>query len=151
MPRSIGVDITRVDTTPQFALGELYSDDTNKKYKYVQYDTGAGSVAAVVGNVTYYYTADGYDNNQVTSDLSDSVGLGSGVLLSTPADGEYCWIQIRGAAVLNLALTGTVDGGALTAVGATDGTLDISALVTDAICAFATDGSEKKIACAFVE
>ena len=53
--------------------------DDGKVYKYVQYDTGAGPVAAVAGNVAFYYTLDGYKNNQVTSDLSDSEEIGAGV------------------------------------------------------------------------
>ena len=61
--------------------------------KYVQYDTGSGSVAAVSGNVTYWYTLDGYKNNQVTSDLSDSVEIGAGH--SAPTDGQYCWIRSK--------------------------------------------------------
>ena len=59
-----------------FKIGQIVQDHDGKWYKFVQYDTGAGSVAAVSGNVCYYYTLDGYKNNQVTSDLSDSVEIG---------------------------------------------------------------------------
>ena len=85
----------------------------------------------------------------VTSDLSDSAGLGAGVLQSAPADGEYCWIQVKGAATITPALTAGADGNALTAVGATDGTLDVSALVTDPVVAYAIDASAKIIMCDF--
>ena len=148
----IGIKLTDVSSTAQFTPGTKYQDpDTGKVYKYVQYDTGAGSVAAVVGQVCYYYLASGYNNNKVTSDLSDSVNLGAGVLLSAPTDGQYCWVQIRGAATLSIALTAGADGNALTAVGSTDGTLDVSALVTDPVVAFADDISEKEIVCFFPE
>lgn len=134
------------------SVGDHFEDADGKIYKFVQYDTGAGSVAAVAGNVAYYYAPGGASagaTTVVTSDLSDSAGLGAGVLLAAPADGEYCWIQIKGPATLTTALTAGADGNALTPVGATDGTLDVSALVTDSICAYAVDASAKIVMCDF--
>ena len=134
------------------SVGEVMAAPGGKVYKFVQYDTGAGSVAAVIGNVCYYYAVGGVSAGQntiVTSDLSDSAGLGAGVLQGAPFDGEYCWIQIKGDATITPALTAGADGNALTAVGATDGTLDVSALVTDAIVAYAVDASAKIIKCDF--
>lgn len=134
------------------ALGDRYHGTGGKVYKFVQYDTGAGSVAAVSGNVCYYYAPSGASAGAytvVTSDLSDSAGLGAGVLQSAPTDGQYCWIQVKGPATLTTALTAGADGNALTAVGATDGTLDVSALVTDAIVAYAVDASAKIVLCDF--
>lgn len=121
----------------------------NNVYKWVQYNVGAGAVAAVANQVAYYYQAGGYATGQVTSDLSDSVNIGAGVLMSAPNDTEYCWIQIQGPATLALALTAGADGNALTPVGSTDGTLDVSAAVTDHICAIADDASAKSIICQF--
>lgn len=129
-----------------WGLGDKWTDKDGKVYKFVKYDTGAGSVAAVAGNFCYYYAPSGASEGStdtVTSDLSDSANVGAGVLQSAPADGEYCWIQIRGPATLTTALTAGADGNALTPVGATDGTLDVSALVTDHICAIAVDASAK--------
>lgn len=154
-----GVDITKVKTStegPEFRLGTLARLSNGKAYKYVKYNDGVGNVAAVAGNVVYYYgvSADavtgGYENNEVTMDLTDGY-LGAGVLQAVIADGGYGWIQIRGAATVTTALTAGADGQALTHVGTTDGTLDVSALVTDPIVAFATDISAKKIACMFPE
>jgi len=149
----MGIDPTAVADTPEFQLGQLGAiiDDTNgtRIFKYVQYDTGAGSVAAVSGNVAYYYTLDGYKNNQVTSDLSDSVEIGAGVLQSAPTDGQYCWVQVKGPATLNTALTAGADGDPLTPTGSSDGTLDVSAAVTDNVCAIAGDISDKEIICDF--
>ncbi|MGL6208729.1 MAG: hypothetical protein ACRC14_02725 [Paracoccaceae bacterium] len=138
------------DNTP--GLGDVYFGIDGKVYKFVQYDTGAGPVAAVIGNVCYYYAVGGVSAGQtliVTSDLSDSAALGAGVLQSAPLDGEYCWIQTQGPATITPALTAGADGNALTAVGATDGTLDVSALVTDSIVAFAVDASARIIMCRF--
>lgn len=127
------------------SLGDHFEDGDGKVYKFVQYNSGAGSVAAVAGNVAYYYLAGGAANNIVTSDLSDSVNVGAGVLQAAPASGEYGWIQIMGPATLTTALTAGADGNALTPVGATDGTLDVSGLVTDHVCAIADDASAKKV------
>ena len=127
-------------------------DAAGNTFKYVQYDTGAGSVAAVSGQVAYYYAPSGTSAgavNVVTSDLSDSANLGAGVLQSAPTDGQYCWIQIGGTATLSIALTAGADGQALTPVGSSDGKLDLSNAVTDPICAFAIDASAKIIACQF--
>jgi hypothetical protein len=147
----LGIDVTEVSTTPTHALGSLGQTnvDGTKEYRYVQYDTGAGAVAAVSGQVAYYYLAGGTDDYKVTSDLSDSVNVGAGVLQSAPTDGQYCWIQVRGKATLTIALTAGSDGNALTPVGATDGTLDVSAAVTDHVCAIADDISAKEIVCYF--
>lgn len=138
------------ENTP--ALGDHFAGPGGKIYKFVQYETAAGPVAAVAGNVAYYYAPGGVSagsSSIVTSDLSDSAGLGAGVLQSAPADGEYCWVQIKGVATITPALTAGADGNALTAVGATDGTLDVSALVTDSIVAMAVDASAKIILCDF--
>ena len=148
----IGMDVSEVSDTPTFNLGQKGMNDDGNTYKYVQYDTGAGSVAAVSGQVAYYYAPSGTSAgavNVVTSDLSDSANLGAGVLQSAPTDGQYCWIQIGGTATLSIALTAGADGQALTPVGSSDGKLDLSNAVTDPICAFAIDASAKIIACQF--
>ena len=149
----MGIDPTAVHDTPEFQLGQLGAiiDDTNgtRMYKYLQYDTGAAGADAVAGEVAYYYTLDGYKNFQVTSDLSDSVEIGAGVIQAVMTDGQYGWFQVSGAATLTIALTAGADGDPLTPTGAADGTLDVSAAATDNICAIAGDISDKEIICTF--
>ena len=149
----IGMDLSEVSDTPTFNLGQKGMNDDGNTYKYVQYDTGAGSVAAVSGQVAYYYAPSGASAGAVnvcTSDLSDSNEVGAGVLQSAPTDGQYCWIQIGGTATLSIALTAGNDGDPLTPTGAdADGKLDVSGNVTDSVCAFAIDASAKIIACQF--
>lgn len=150
----IGLDETEVSDTAKFKLGQVGQNFDGKKYKYVQYLVAAGSVAAVSGNVAYYYAPGGVSagsTTTVTSDLSDSANVGAGVLQSAPTNTQYCWVQISGVATLTTALTAGADGNALTPVGATDGTLDVSALVTDSICAYAVDASAKIVLCDFAE
>lgn len=156
----LGLERTRTYTSADvtsgrsFTVGMVIRDYDGKKYKFVQYDTGAGAVAAVSGNVCYYYAPSGTSagaTTVVTSDLSDSAEVGAGVLQSAPADGEYCWIQITGSATLNTALTAGADGDPLTPTGSTDGTLDVTAATTDMICAVALDASAKIILCQFPE
>ena len=149
----MGITPTAVSDTPEFALGQLAAviDSTNgtKLYKYLQYDTGSVGTAAVAGEVAYYYTLDGYKNFKVTSDLSDSVEVGAGVIQAVMTDGQYGWFQVTGAATLTIALTAGADGDPLTPTGSADGTLDVSADVTDNVCAIAGDISDKEIICMF--
>ena len=147
-----GMDKTEVSDTATFMVGQKGMDAAGNTFKYVQYDTGAGSVAAVSGQVAYYYAPSGTSAgavNVVTSDLSDSNEVGAGVLQSAPTDGQYCWIQIGGTATLSIALTAGADGDPLTPTGAGDGTLDVTAAATSPVCAFAIDASAKIIACQF--
>jgi hypothetical protein len=118
----------------------------NKWYKWVKYTNATGAVAAVAGNVCYYHKDVGYDSHEVTSDLSEAAtNVGAGVLQAVIPDAGYGWIQIKGYAIITTALTAGADGNALTAVGATDGTLDVSGAVTDFVCAVALDASAKKV------
>lgn len=154
----IGADVDMVYTTLDEgktpALGDLFYGSGNKVYKFVQYKEGAAATDGVAGEVAYYYTLDGYKNHQVTSDLSDSVEIGAGVLQAAMSDDEYGWVQIRGAATLTIALTAGTDGDPLTPTGAGDGTLDVVA--NDAasgylshVCAYAGDHSDNEIICQF--
>jgi hypothetical protein len=144
-----GVNLTAVRTSsdgPAFSLGSIYESYDGKLYKYVQFDNGAGNVASVAGNFAYYYAPSGASagsSTVVTMDLSDSAGVGAGVFQAVIADQGYGWIQTAGVATLTTALTAGADGNALTPVGSTDGTVDVSALVTDHICAIAIDASAK--------
>jgi len=147
-----GMDITATSATLEFQLGQIGQTSDGKLYKYVQYVVGAGSVAAVSGNVVGYYAASGASAGQVdivTSDVSDTARVGAGVLQSAPATNEYCWIQVAGPATLTTALTAGADGNALTLIGAGDGTLDVVNAATDAVCATAIDASAKIIMCQF--
>lgn len=143
---------TRVTTTAEFALGTvgaLFVDGVFKVYKYVTYSEEAAATDGVAGEVAYYVAETGYANNDVTSDLSASDEVGAGVLQATMSDNEFGWIQIKGYAVLSIALTAGADGDPMTPTGAGDGTLDVSEAVTDHICAVAGDATAKQIMCDF--
>ena len=147
----LGIDVTSVSDTAEFRLGQhgAVVGAPTKLYKYVQYDTGSAGAAAVAGEACYYYTLDGYKNNQVTSELSDSVEVGAGILQAAMTDGQFGWVQIKGPATMTIALSAGADGDPLTATGAADGTLDVSADVTDIVVAIAGDASDKEIICDF--
>ena len=152
----VGMDVSSVHTSPKFTLGSVgivaASGTTSaKKYKYVQYKEATAATDGVSGEVAAYYQAGGFQDNVVTSDYSDSVNVGAGVLQANMSDDEYGWIQISGPATLTINLTAGSDGNALTVVGAGDGTLDVSAAVTDHICAIADDASADEIVCCFPE
>ena len=151
MAIGIGADLSATYTTLEEgnvpSLGDVYQGTDGKRYRFVLFNAGAGSVAAVSGNFAYVYAPSGASAGAittVTSDVSDSAGVGAGALQSAPADGEYCWVQISGFATLTTALTAGADGDALTPTGAGDGTLDLAvAGETDHICAHAVDASAK--------
>jgi hypothetical protein len=150
----VGADVAQTYTTlgegNTPALGDVFWGAGNKAYKFVQYKEGAAATDGVAGEVAYYYTLDGYKLNQVTSDLSDSIEIGAGVLQSNVSENEYCWVQIKGMATLTIALTAGADGDPLTPTGSADGTLDVSAAVTDNVCAYAGDISDQEIICDFL-
>ena len=141
-------NLTDQSTTDLESVGTLRFVD-GKLYKWVQYKDGSAAVDGVADEVAYYYTLDGYKNNEVTSDLSDSVEIGAGVLQANMDNDVYGWIQIKGAATLALALTAGADGDPLTPTGSADGTLDVSGAVTDNVCAIAGDISDKEVICDF--
>lgn len=145
----VGADIDRVTTEQEFTLGVIFEKNDGKVYKYVQYSEQAAAVDGVAGEVCYYVADSGYLANQVTSDLSASDEVGAGVLQAVMSDNEYGWIQIEGTATLTIALTAGSDGDPLTPTGSADGTLDVSAAVTDNVCATAGDISAQEIICQF--
>ncbi len=145
-------DLTGIESGGVPGIGDVYVSHDNKTYRFVQYNAGAGSVAAVAGNVAYLYAPSGASagaTNVVTSDLSDSSEIGAGVLQAAIPTGGYGWIQVKGVATITPALTAGADGDPLTPSGATDGTLDVVAAATDAVCAYAVDASAKIILCDF--
>lgn len=151
---TIGADVSAVYTTlddgKSPALGDVFWGTGGKVYKFVQYKEGAAATDGVAGEVAYYVADSGYGASQVTSDLSDSDEVGAGVLQAAMSEDEYGWVQIKGPATLSIALTAGADGDPLTPTGGADGTLDVSAVVTDAVCAYAIDASAQEIACDFI-
>lgn len=146
---NVGEVYTTLDEGNTPSLGDIFWGPKGKVYKFVQYKEGAAATDGVAGEVAYYYTLDGYKLYQVTSDLSDSIEIGAGVLQANVSDNEYCWVQIKGPATLTIALTAGADGDPLTPTGSADGTLDVSAAVTDHVCAIAGDISDQEIICDF--
>jgi hypothetical protein len=148
----LGIDVTAQSTTPEFIPGQLgvvTGSSGTKIYKYLKYDDGTAAVDGVAGEVAYYYTLDGYKNHVCSSDLSDSVEIGAGVIQANIATETYGWFQIKGAATLTIGLTAGADGDPLTPTGSADGTLDVSSAATDNVCAIAGDISDKEIICDF--
>ena len=148
----LGIDVTAQSTTPEFvpgSLGAVTDSNGTKLYKYLKYDDASAGVSGVLGEVAYYHTLDGYKLHTCTSDLSDSIEIGAGVIQATIATETYGWFQIKGAATLSIALTAGADGDPLTPTGAGDGTLDVSSAATDNVCAIAGDISDKEIICDF--
>ena len=110
--------------------------DNNKAYKYVQYNPGAGAIAAVAGRACGYYAAGAVSTGQgtvVSMDGSDCNALVcAGVLVGIIPNLGYGWIQIKGQATLTVALTSGGDGQSLCFNSGVDtGTLLVGAAVTN--------------------
>lgn len=140
--------LTDVQTASEGAkerLGAIRFDD-GKIYKYVQYNGGAGSIAAVAGRVAALYAPGGASagaTTVVTMDTSDGSEVGAGMLLAVIPHLGFGWIQIKGLATMTTAFTAGADGDPMTLTGATAdaGNLDVSAAVTDHVCAISVDAS----------
>jgi hypothetical protein len=113
----------------------------NNEYKYVQYK--AESVAAITPADGTFVVYDGTNTTQVTPDVSVGGSSGAGVLLGAPTDLYYCWIQTKGKKTLAHALVSGANGNALTTSATTDGSLKVSALVTDFPFALCLDATNK--------
>lgn len=76
---------------------EIVDSEGLKRYQYIKYAEGTGSISAAAGNIVYYEEGTDWDGFYVTSDLSDTVAnLVAGVLQAALTDEYYGWIQTWG-------------------------------------------------------
>ena len=148
----IGANWEQVDESPGFSIGTIMMDEDGRVFKYLQYSEGDGAVVGQERRAAYYVANTGYENGVATSDLSASDRVGAGVIMGESiTDGMYGWFQIKGVATLSVALTGSpANGGRLTAVGTTDGSLDLASGLPQECCAIAIDVTTNQIACDFL-
>jgi len=141
MKRVFVTGLTDVTTTRKEELGTIRREG-NKTYKYVKFLKTTATVAVVAGNVVFY---SGFAASEVTADITDIevAGLAAGHMAAA-WDGvttSYGWIQVRGLVTNPTDVTAGANGNALTAIGAGDKTLDVSAAVTDHCVAQLLDDS----------
>lgn len=135
-----GMDLTASTATPEFSLGTIGQTEDGYVYKYIQYNQGAGAIAAVAGNAVGYYAPGGTSTGTstvVTSDVSDTTAILAGVLTAALTNLQYGWIQVKGRATLTTAFVSGASGNALTLSTTTDGTVKVAGAVTDAGGAYA--------------
>jgi len=111
-------------------------------YRWVLFDAGTAGNSGAAGDLVVYLDKDPGSNSwEATLDFSDSAAsLPAGVLLTTVADGEYCWVQVTGYLTVN---SGKVEVKSDTTASVpragiasdTDGQLDIVADDHDTKCA----------------
>ena len=133
--------VTDVHTNQKEVIGSTRFHGMNV-YRYHKFDIGA--IAAVVGNLVMFKAT---TQDLVTSDTSagDTTPVAAGLLVSAPADAQFCWVQTRGPATVNLVLAGSAaDGDGL--IAGTDGALTIQ-LAASIVppCAVASDASAKMV------
>jgi len=134
--------VTDVHTNQKEVIGSTRFHGM-KVYRYYKFDNGS-SVAAVSGNIAVFKAT---AQDIITSDMStgDTNPVAAGMFVSVPADAQFCWLQVRGDAVVNLAINAGADGAACIP-HTTDGMLTI-ATANDVIvsCATASDASAKMV------
>ena len=131
--------VTDVHTTQKEVIGSTRFHGM-KVYRYYKFDNGADNIAAVSGNIAVFFAE---KQDTVTSDVSsgDTNKVAAGMFVSVPADGQFCWLQVRGPATVNQAINSGADGAGCIP-HSTDGMLTI-ATANDVIapCATASDAS----------
>lgn len=141
--RIFATSLTEILTFDAEGVGTIRREG-NKTYKFIKFNNGTVNTEGLAGHFVVYFTDVGYDNSEVTFDNSDG-SVGAGVLVAALQDGNFGWIQIGGQVILLISLDGGADGDAATLVAATDGTLTLSALVTDQHCGVINDVTAKKV------
>jgi len=93
-------------------LGAIVRFDGNL-FRYVLHDEGAGAVAVTVGGVAYFSVLDPETGvYTVSSDQSDSIGgvnAVAGIYGNVVTNGNFCYLQVGGVALVNTAAS-TVAG-----------------------------------------
>lgn len=107
--------LTEVSTTDKEGLGTLRLEG-GKWYKWVKLLNDTATVAVAAGTLVAYDALTGYVNNIVVADLTDAdtapfcAGATVAVAAGTLDVAYYLWIQIKGAIVLDTAVTGGAAG-----------------------------------------
>ena len=134
--------VTDVHTNQKEVIGSTRFHGM-KVYRYYKFDNGS-AVAAVSGNIAVFKAE---TQDIITSDVStgDTNKVAAGMFVSVPADAQFCWVQTRGPATVNLTLAGSAaDGDGL--IAGTDGALTIAtANQIHVCCATAGDASAKMV------
>lgn len=140
--------LTDFSTTDKEGIGARRIEGA-KEYKYIKYNSGAGAIAAVAGNMVAYKSDVAYTETlvEVSSDVSDSLRIPAGMLMSAIPNGSFGWIQTKGIATLTTALVSGADGDELAMSATTDGTLrqliDTTATASIPCAGFAIDASAR--------
>ena len=142
------------------------NDVNHGDYKFVQYDPDANGDHPSTGDVVSYKGANGFRDNVVTGDNSDSGDVGAGVVAAFTTEiaqagatqgartrgtvtldpGEYLWIQVKGPCQIRNALGATPADGDALEVSDTDFTLQRRGSDSQrAQVAIATDASDRRV------
>ena len=133
--------VTQVDTTAKEVIGSTRYHGV-KVYRYLEYTAGSTGVAAADGVIVGYLAA---DRTKVTADVStcDATPIPAGMLVSAPAEGQFCWVQVKGPATVSQAIASGSNG--CPCKFSTDGALSIQTAVTLNNAAVASNASAKTV------
>ncbi len=149
----IGVQLTSVDSTAQFAEGLIDQHYDGKVYKYVKVRNETATVAGEAGDVVGYLgSPSATESNTVVTDNTDAATkpVGAGVyslMLLVSSDSYFCWCRSRPFTAIRSSGS-PADGDALF-LSTTDKTLTLATAADDPVCAYAIDDSADKCMAAF--
>jgi len=123
-------DVTRIDPTALFNPGD-WTEIGTKRYVYVKYHYGDGSVTATAGHIGYLCgtgteTADAFtvtEDHDATTKVNTSYALAFGMFESALTNGTYGWVQVKGFNDQIMLSDDSVDDGEQVTPGDADGTI----------------------------
>jgi hypothetical protein len=112
-------DLTKIYTTREFPLGAIMEKDNGEKeYRFVKYNSGAGAVVAVAGQIGYMVApaTTGAERYETTMDYSSAAAASAitvpvaaaGFYQAALTDGSYGWVQTKGRSRLAALTDGNV-------------------------------------------
>lgn len=115
LPTTFITKLTDVETTDKEGVGKIRYQG-GKWYKWVNLKNTTATVAAAAGTIVAYFALTGYPTHRVVVDLSDAdnppaaAGITLAAVTGTLGVDYYCWIQIKGQATLDTAVTNGTAG-----------------------------------------
>ena len=122
----ISVDLSQIDTTPKFRVGQLYTDELGNTYRYMQADGAVTAYEPMSYRANTWQIEDQLDLGVTPADTQSvpfCVWDGSSTAL---ADDEYAWVFV-GPGIFTCKVAGNVAADALVYGHATAGQIDDAA------------------------
>lgn len=130
MSNIVNADLSKIYARMEFQLGQEL-EIADRKFQFVKYNSGAGLVDAVAGQVGYMVSPDttGHVKYETTMDYSSNAAAtaitipmaAAGFYQAALTDGTYGWVQKSGDNRIAMLTDGSVARGDMLTVSSTDG------------------------------